>query len=93
MPDYRAVSDLIGTWQIRKREVFKKNPFNEGSNASSLREFVEIQNGLSRRLISEFGIQDSDWYESLVELALNAQRMIEGGKVFVNGQDRTSEGT
>lgn len=92
MRDYRELCQIIETWQLQKRQVFKRQPYADGSNAKSLTEFVEIQNRLSRRLVSELGKQDPDFFESMVELALNAQRIIEGGKVFVNGQDRTSEG-
>jgi hypothetical protein len=90
--DYRELIDLVETWEIRKRTIFQEDPYKDGSNATSLRRFVELQNMLSRKLISEFGKQDPDFYESLVELALNAQRIIEKGKIFVNGSDVTSEG-
>lgn len=78
---------------MQRTEVFKRQAFDGGANAASLREFVEIQNRLSKRFISEFQVQDPDFYSAIVELAMNAQRMIEKGKLFVNGQDRSSEGT
>lgn len=90
--DYRDFCTIVETWQLQKHAVFKRQAYNDGSNAKSLTEFVEIQNRLSRRLVSELQKQDADFFESLVELALNAQRIIEGGKVFVNGQDATREG-
>lgn len=83
---------LIETWQTQKLAVFKRQPFNEGANAASLREFTEIMNRLSRRLISITGKQDPDFWQSIVELAMNTNRILEGGKVFVDKQDRSSEG-
>lgn len=77
---------------LQREAVFKRQQFKDGSNAASLREFVEIQNRLSRRLISLLQKEEPLFWEAVVELAMNAQRITEGAKVFVNGQDRTSEG-
>ncbi len=90
--DYRELVSIVQTWQLKKRTVFRKQAYQDGSNAKSLREFVEINNALSRRLISELQTQDPDFYDSLVELAVNASRILERRKTFINGQDVTQEG-
>lgn len=90
--DYRDLLSIVDTWTARKVDVFKRQPYEDGGNAKSLREFVEYNNALSRRLISELQKQDEEFFASLAELANNCARIVAGGKVFVNKQDVTQEG-
>lgn len=83
---------VVETWQLQRHEVFKREAFQEGKNAASLRQFVEINNRLSRRLIAVFDKRDPEFWSALQELAVVAGTIVSGGKTFVNGQDRTSEG-
>lgn len=93
MQDFRRLVELIRTWDIQKKAVFKDNPFNGGTNAASLKEFTEIQNRMTRLMIGEFGEErDPSFYQSLAELCMNAERFIAGGKLFVNKEDVTQRG-
>ena len=85
---------VVETWQTQKREVFKRQTYSDGANPASLREFVEIQNRLSKRLVSGLEKQDPDFWQSLVELAMNCARMVEpdSPRVYVDGTDRSQEG-
>lgn len=86
---------LVETWQTQKHEVFKRQPFGNGSNAASLNEFVEIQNRVSRQLMTMMERSNdasADFWQSLVELAMNCERICAGGKVFVNGMDSSQQG-
>lgn len=83
----------VRIWQTQRVEVFSRQPYGDGSNAKSLREFTEIQNGVTRRLVSLTGIQEPDFWTALQELAGNTDRVIRGGKTFVNGQDVTTQTT
>lgn len=89
----KEIRELVESWDIRKRTLFEKLPYQSGSNAKSLTEFVAMNNAHSRRLMALFpGCEKPEFWESLKELAQNAERICQGGKVFVNGQDRTTEG-
>jgi BMFP domain-containing protein YqiC len=83
---------VVETWQFQRHEVFKREEFDSGRNAASLRQFVETNNRLSRRLISLLDKRDPAFWSALQELAVVAGTIVSGGKTFVNGQDRTSEG-
>jgi hypothetical protein len=87
--DLQRVIDAVEMWQTQKREVFKRKPFNEGASVASLEEFVSIQTGAARRLISVFAKQDPDFWDSLVEVATQASTMTAQRKTFVDGQDVT----
>lgn len=82
----------VETWQHQREEVFKRQAFQDGANAKSLREFVEIQNRLSRKLISLTQKNDEHFWSALAELGNNAARIVTQGKVFVNKEDVTQEG-
>ena len=91
-PSMNELRTVIETWISQRTLTFQRQPFNEGANASSLREFVEIQNRLSRRLISILQTENPDFWSAFVELGMNASRIVEGGKILVDKQDRSQEG-
>jgi hypothetical protein len=89
-----SLEDLVltvETWQTQRKVTFDRHRFSDGSNAKSLREFVEIQNALSRRVVTLFEKQDPDFFTSLGELVMHASGMVTGAKTFVNGQDVTND--
>lgn len=87
-PDLRSFKEIVESWQTR-RDTLMGTPSAKRGSAASLREFVEIHNALTRRLITVLGVHDPKFYDGLLELAQNAGRVLEGGKIFVDGQDRT----
>lgn len=90
--ELEGVIRTVETWQHQKTEVFKRQGYDDGANAASLREFVEIQNRLCKQLISAFRKEDADFWTSLMELSVNCERIVSRAKIFVDGQDRTSQG-
>jgi hypothetical protein len=90
--DLESLIRTVETWQFQREAIFKRSPFNEGANASSLREFTEVMNRLSREMIRTFEKEDGGFFTALNELAMNSNRLTDGGKIFVDGKDRTSEG-
>lgn len=89
--DLESFVALVNTWRLQRTEVFKRQEYGDGSNASSLREFVDIQTGVCRRMISLVQEQDPDFWSAMFELANHAQTVVKGAKTFVNGQDVTFE--
>lgn len=45
---------------------------------------------LARKMISEFGVNDDEFYTGLFELAMHAPTMLQGRKLFADGIDRTN---
>jgi hypothetical protein len=86
-PKYRDLDAIVSAWQIRRLEIASK--WQDGASGRSLNDFVATSNALSRRFLSEMMTQDPLWCSALAELATTAQNMIEGGKIFVDGKDRT----
>lgn len=76
----------MDTWRIRRESVLKEYSYNDGASTRSLREFVELQDALTRRMISLLQEQEPEWYTALYELAQNTDKIIRGGKTFINGQ-------
>jgi hypothetical protein len=76
---------IVETWQL------KRKPLAESFSRDGLREFAETHNALTKRMISEIGRQDPEFYSALLELSQHASTLTVGGKFFVNKVDRTNE--
>lgn len=91
MSELTELIDVVETWQIQRTALFNTPgmKYNEGSNYASMQRFVEIQDAMTKRLISVCGKQDPGFYSAMYELAQNTDRIIRGGKTFINGQQQT----
>lgn len=94
MSDSSEVKEVVEAWIIQRTKLFEEPgmKYNDGSNAASMRRFIEIHNAQTRRLITAVQVSDPQFWDALVELASNAGRIVGGGRLFLNGEDRTSEG-
>ena len=91
MRKYEDLIAILDGWDRQRQDVFKRQAYSDGANAKSLTEFAEMQNGFSKRLIQELGPLSPAQWSAIYELASNAERLVKGGKTFINGQDRTFE--
>jgi hypothetical protein len=87
--EYKELVIIVETWMARRHEYASK--WEGGSNAASLREFVEAHNAMTRRLVSELQSQNPEFWSALYELAGNAETIIRNRKVFIDGQDVTNQ--
>lgn len=86
---------LVESWQTTKHTVFNRHTYNDGQNPESLRKFVEAHNVHSRKLIALLDRnrpEADEFYQSLIELAMQAQTIVVGAKTFIDGQDVSQEG-
>lgn len=90
--DFEQFLHVFEIWQHQRTEVFKRSPFGDGGNASSLREFVEIQNRLAKQLVSLTRKTDPEFWTAVSELGVHCQTVVSGAKTKVNHIDRTQEG-
>jgi hypothetical protein len=85
---YQDLVELIESWQTLRSHI--ASTWNNGASAASLREFVEVHNAHTRKVIAEIGKGDPDFWSAWSELGVNAGTLLTpGAKIFVNGQDRT----
>lgn len=82
--DLQELIDIVETWQARRQ------PLAVAFSQDGMREFIETHNALTRRLIAVTEKKDPEFWSSFLELAQNASTLVSGGKIFVNGQDRTN---
>lgn len=90
MGDLTDFIAVLETWAIRRETIFNEPgmKYNSGSNYASMQRFVETQDALTRKMISILGRQDPLFYSAMYELAQNTDRIIKGGKTFINGQQQ-----
>lgn len=77
--------DTVETWQTKRIEAA------EHFSSRGLREFCEIMNYHTRRLVSLTGKPSPEFWSAVAELATNAQTLTtKGAKLFADKQDRTN---
>lgn len=77
--------DTVETWQMQRVGLA------QGFHQKGLREFVEVQNFLTRKLISQAQRSDPEFWSAVAELATNASTLTTpGAKIFADKQDRTN---
>jgi hypothetical protein len=57
---------------------------------NGLREFVEVQNYLTRSLMALVDTTDPEFWSAWIELGQNASTMAQKGKIIANKIDRTN---
>lgn len=79
-----ALVSAVETWRARRVGLA------EGFNLRGFREFCEVMNYWTRKLISVTEQQDPDFWSALSELAVNAQTLTtRGAKLKADHRDMT----